>query len=104
MTGTKAKWVGRVREWKDSGLTAKAYASGKDFKASTLTYWASLLRRKPVADAEGASPIRMVRVVAAPAARAETLVVKVGEAQVVVGAGFDGGLLREVVAALGGGR
>ena len=109
MTDTKAKWTERVREWKASGRTAKEFASGKDFKPSTLTYWASLLRRKPGIDVEQTTSVprvRMVRVVSAatPPAPGETLVVNVGAAQVVVRAGFDGELLRNVVLALGGGR
>jgi hypothetical protein len=105
MTANETKWSERVREWKASGQTAKEFASGKDFKASTLTFWGSQLRRKPAAaEVEGAKPVRMVRVVTAPTARAETLIVQVGEAQVIVATGFDGALLRAVVAALGGGR
>ena len=44
MTETETKWSERVREWKSSGRTAKEFAEGRDFKASTLVYWASCLR------------------------------------------------------------
>jgi hypothetical protein len=43
----------------------------------------------------------MVRVVRTPARPEESIVVMVGSARVAVGAGFDGGLLRQVVKALG---
>jgi hypothetical protein len=45
MTETETKWSERVREWKASGQTAKAFALGREFKPSTLTYWAFRLRR-----------------------------------------------------------
>ncbi|OGQ80198.1 MAG: hypothetical protein A2289_13345 [Deltaproteobacteria bacterium RIFOXYA12_FULL_58_15] len=40
-----ADWTKRVERWKDSGLTAKEFAAEMGFKASTLTYWSSKLRR-----------------------------------------------------------
>jgi hypothetical protein len=114
MTETETKWSERVREWKASGRTASEFAEGRDFKASTLAYWASRLRRVRA----GATPrrerrprVRMARVVRtaarpeASAARPEdSIVVTVGTARVAVRAGFDEALLRQVVKALGGER
>jgi hypothetical protein len=45
MTETETKWSERVKEWKASGQTAKAFAHGRDFKPSTLTYWAHRVRQ-----------------------------------------------------------
>jgi hypothetical protein len=110
MTDTETKWTERVRAWRASGRTAREFAEGQEFKPSTLTYWASQLRRSAETAGDGAvkrvARVRMVRVVgkAAATAREETLVVAVGAARIVVRAGFDGGLLREVVEALGGCR
>ncbi|MGO9837357.1 MAG: IS66 family insertion sequence element accessory protein TnpA [Polyangiaceae bacterium] len=110
MTETETKWTERVRAWRASGRTAREFAAGQEFKPSTLTYWASQLRRS--ASAEGgvagkrAPRLRMVQVVgtAAMAPREDTLVVAVGTARIVVRAGFDRALLRDVVEALGGTR
>ena len=105
MTGTESKWAERVREWKASGRTAKAFAEGRDFKASTLVYWASCLRRGRVGAArpQKRQPrVRMVRVLARAKPASGSLTVCVGTAQVEVRSGFDRILLRELVDALGG--
>ena len=107
MTGTESKWAERVREWKASGRTAKAFAEGRDFKASTLVYWASCLRRGRVGAArphKRQPRVRMVRLVAAAKPASGSLTVRVGTAQVEVRSGFDRVLLRELVDALGGPR
>ncbi len=106
MTETEAKWSERVREWKASGRTAKEYAEGREFKASTLVYWASCLRTgiggAPRAKRE--PRVRMVRVVPSTVRVDDTIVVAIGAARVVVRAGFDAALLRQVVRALGDGQ
>lgn len=106
MTATESKWAERVREWKASGQTAKGFAEGREFKSSTLVYWASCLRR----GSAGAAPpekrqprVRMVRVVPVCSSPDDSIVVAVGAARVAVRSGFDAGLLRQVVEALGGG-
>ena len=107
MTETEAKWSERVREWKASGRTAKEFAEGRDFKASTMVYWASCLRT----GAGGARRttkreprVRMVRVLRSSPRAEDAIVVAVGAARVAVRAGFDPALLREVVRALGDAR
>jgi hypothetical protein len=107
MTETEAKWSERVREWKASGQTAKEFAAGREFKPSTLVYWASCLRT----GASGAGRpkkrerrVRMARVVRVDGAGDGAIVVAVGAARVAVRAGFDPVLLRQVVMALGEGR
>jgi hypothetical protein len=107
MTETQTKWSERVREWKSSGRTAKEFAEGRDFKASTLVYWASCLRT-----GNGGAPrrkkrephVRMVRVVPSAVRTDDPIVVAIGAARVAVRAGFDPALLRQVVTALGDGR
>jgi hypothetical protein len=104
MTETEKKWSERVEEWKASGRTAKAFAEGRDFKASTLVYWASCLRRGPgkaTPPRERRPRVRMVRVVRRPRRPEDSIVVTVGPACVAVRAGFDEALLRRVVKALG---
>jgi transposase len=105
MTETEKKWSERVRDWRASGRSAAAYAEGREFKGSTLRFWASNLRRVVSAETaqSGATPrVRMLRVVPRSAPTEGTIEVIVGGASVVVRGGFDGGLLRQVVAALGG--
>jgi hypothetical protein len=104
MTETQTKWVERVREWKASGRTAKEFAEGREFKASTLVYWASCLRRVS-GDTQprkrAARRVRMVRVVAGGPRAVDAIVVAVGGARVTVRPGFDPELLKQVVRALG---
>jgi hypothetical protein len=106
MTETETKWSERVREWKASGQTAKEFAASRDFKPSTLVYWASCLRtgasgsgRRKKLELERRVPMARVVRVAAPADGA--IFVTVGAARVAVRAGFDPVLLRQVVLALG---
>jgi hypothetical protein len=104
MTATEAKWSERVREWKASGRTAKEFAEGREFKASTLVYWASCLRTGigGAPRAKKRDPgVRMVRVVPVSARADDAIVVVVGRARVTVRAGFDPALLRQVVQTLG---
>lgn len=118
MTTTEAKWTDRVREWRESGKSAEAFAEGRQFEASTLRYWASRLKRSApttTPDSAPAAPkptVTMARVVrrrrgrpaVAGAAVPTELAIAIGDARIVVGHGFDAELLRAVVAALGGGR
>ena len=115
MIATEAKWKDRVTAWRASGKTADAFAADGDFEASTLRYWASRLKSRkaepPIAGAPPKSTVAMARVVrrhdhaaSAVARRREDdeLVVVIGTARIALSRGFDPGLLREVVAALGG--
>ena len=107
MTETETKWSERVREWKSSGRTAKEFAEGRDFKASTLVYWASCLRKGIGGAArtkEREPHVRMVRVVPTTVRVEDTIVVAIGAARVAVRTGFDPALLRQVVRALGDAR
>jgi hypothetical protein len=109
VTETESKWAERVGQWRVSGKTAREFAAGQGFEASTLRYWASQLNRrrpgKPIAlsaPAAVVARVRMVRVRRKPrAASAEAMVVWIGAACIELRAGFDRGLLREVVDALG---
>jgi len=120
---TEAKWVDRVREWRESGLSAEDFARSRGFKASTLCWAASLLRQaassavptrasagqgrsRPRAARRTASPTeppRFLPVRARAAGTAATeMVIEVGAARVRVLRGFDVSLLGEVVRALAG--
>jgi hypothetical protein len=103
MTEAEKTWTERVAEWRASGRPAPEFVQGRGYAASTLRYWATRLQRL----AEGrpwpsSSRVRMARVKVTKASSAP-LVVAVGAARIEVRPGFDGALLREVIAAIGGG-
>ncbi len=128
-TGTREKWAERIREWRASGLSAKQFASGKDYGASGLR-WAVLQlegRKKRGARvgsdsqprsahgqrrADSASSAPLVRAPRFMPVRVQRLepvvtemVVEVGGARIGVSRGVDIALLGDVVRALqGGGR
>ena len=64
---TEARWVERIREWRASGLSAKDFAMAKGYKASTLSWAASLLQRA----SESSPPTVPVAGEVHPRARAE---------------------------------
>lgn len=113
MTDTEAKWKDRVQAWRSSGKTAEAFVADEDFEASTLRYWASRLKGELKASgaavSSAPSQVAMARVIrrrrsratASPSSASELELV-VGGARITVGRGFDAGLLREIVLALGG--
>ena len=107
MTATERKWAERVQEWKASGTTADEYARDRGFTVSTLRWWSSRLGRGGVGRPTRSEPkadVRLVRVVRASESAGHSMTVRVGAAVVEVREGFDHGLLREVVAALGSAR
>ena len=109
MTATERKWAERVQEWRASGASADDFARGRGFESSTLRWWSSRLRRGAVSGAAGSvakADVRLVRVVRASPSEASSrsMTVRVGSAVVEVREGFDHGLLREIVAALGSAR
>jgi len=99
MTTRERTWVERVRAWRDSGVSAREFSSGRGFSSSGLYKWARHLKGSEIA-AELTTPrVRMVRVdrvASVPAA----LVVEVGTARVVVPAGFDAATVEVVLRAL----
>lgn len=114
---TREKWAERVREWRESGLTAEAFAEGKDYEASSLRWADSQLKgqkppgspprrrsgeRSSAAKTGPAPRFLPVRVGRSPAA-APDVVVEVGGARIRVGRGADLALVGDVVRALQGG-
>lgn len=108
MTQTESKWAERIQEWKSSGQSAEDFARGREFKASTLRWWAGRFGRGAIGEAARAKApaakgsVRIARVVSSK--KADTLTVRVGGAHIEVRTGFDHGLLRELVAVLTGGQ
>jgi hypothetical protein len=116
MTKTDAKWLERIRQWKESGKSAEEFAEGQPFKATTLKWRDAEQRRaarggarygKAAADV---GAIRFARVVpvprpsATPAAPIAGLTLEVAGARISLSRGFDAELLVEVVRALGTSR
>ena len=111
-------WGELVAAWAKSGRTASSFAADHGIAESSLRWWKTELARRARKEAPRRSPgprrmpavalARVVRegeVVNPPGESAPGAVsVVVGGARVVVEAGFDGKLLREVVEALGGPR
>lgn len=118
---TEAKWVERVREWRASGISAEEFAASRGFKASTLSWAASLLRGvtpSPTATAASTEPEpqlqrkrksasrrkapRFLPVRTRATATTTEMVVEIGAVRIRVSRGFDASLLGDLVRALGG--
>ncbi len=106
MKTTAAVWSERVRAWRASGLSAMDFARPEGYRPTTLSWWASELKRRERVKASAPLKVAMarVRVVRVRPEGDETLSVVVGAARIAVRRGFDAELLREVVAALGAAR
>jgi hypothetical protein len=124
---TRAKWVIRIREWRESGLSVEDFTAGKDYAAASLRWAVSQVVAENAAGptpapasappkalrgrraAKGSAvptplaprfvPVRMRRVEPIGA----EVVVEVGGARIRVTRGVDVSLLGEVVRALQGG-
>jgi transposase len=115
---TRQEWAKRVERWRDSGLTAKAFAAEIDVPATSLSYWKWKLRAeqtqtdaseedvaKPKRGPRSAPTPRFLELVAKPpAVGAATMLEVVFDSGVVVRVPplFDETTLRRVIALLGG--
>ena len=104
MTKTEAKWASRVQSWRESRRSAEAFVEGQGYKATTLRWYASRLRQSTTPKREHARAEPTGAVVLARVVRVGTaaIAVTIGGARLEVTAGFDPGLLRALVACLGG--
>jgi transposase-like protein len=113
---TRELWWKRVERWKDSGLSAREFASEMGINAQTLSYWRWRLGKKAAKAPEKRKATAFVEVVAEPAAELATRVVERGqreehpepleivlrdELRIRVPVHFDADALRRVVATLG---
>jgi len=124
---THAKWAERIREWRESGLSAEDFTAGKDYEASSLRWAVSQLgaekaprptttpapqkasRSRHAAERSVPPTPRAPRFVPVRMRRADPvgaeMIVEVGGARIRVTRGVDVALLGDVVRALqGGGR
>jgi hypothetical protein len=120
-TATEQKWAERVQAWRESGLTAREFSTGRDFSAGGLRHWAYRLKRGGTAASAASTPattprrkvpqgVRVARVERISAPTSATLMVEIGPARLHVPARVDRPTLRATIAALveattrGGGR
>lgn len=94
----KEQWRERIRDYRDSGLTMRAWCAARGFTFNQLKYWLRKLSSEP----QNQTTTTWVTVVptAKPSSTAATLVVRVGGASIDIHPGFDPSLLGEVVQAL----
>ena len=94
---TRAEWTGLVEEAQTSDLTQKAFAQQRGLSPTTLSWWASRLRR----EAREQTALVAVDVVEdAPTGTVDFRVELASGRTVVVPAAFDAGALQRLVAAL----
>ena len=103
MTPTEQKWIGRVSGWRTSGLSAPAFAAGKEFTAGGLRHWAHVLKKRGLAGGAAPALVRVARVDRSPGeGSSSSLTIEIGAARVRVPSGFDEATVRAVVDALVG--
>lgn len=105
-------WAELVAGWESSGRSAVEFASEHGIAEATLRWWKTELarrarkeeRRRPPRPGPSAGGVPLAKVVRQHTDSAVTsrVAVLVGAARIIVEAGFDEQLLREVVRALGG--
>lgn len=88
-------WEKRVAAWRASGDSATEFAARGGYAASTLRNWASRLARRRKGLVRVVREERLV-----PTHAAAPIEIRVGEARVIVLAGFDAGTLRAVLEVL----
>jgi len=95
------KWRPVVREQEQSGLSARAFCEKHGHVTHKFNYWKDKIRRTRAEPrfAQIVSKKALEPGLSNPSAR---IVVAVGKARVEVHEGFDRGLLRQVLAVLGG--
>lgn len=106
---SREEWAKRVERWKDSGLTAKEFASELGINAGTLQQWKYQFEgerrgtRKAGTrggDKRAGAGVRFVELATPVTSPGASLEVHVGSYRVVVPAGFDAAALKQVLAVL----
>ncbi|MNI56111.1 hypothetical protein D3C73_1110990 [compost metagenome] len=98
-TNLQELWTERIRAYQASGQTMKAWCTEHNLTLHQLKYWLYKAQRQE--QTVSATTFRPVAVASPSGTRAmEGLQVQVGVARINVRAGFEPGLLRDVVAAL----
>jgi hypothetical protein len=95
-TEREVMWSERIAAQAASGLSGRAWCAREDVNYWSFMQW----RRRLGGEASGERPLRLVRVWPAET-DASAVRIRIGAALIEVGAGFDPGVLRRVVEALG---
>ena len=94
-------WIERVRQWRESGQTAKEFAAEVGIKHNTLTHWAwSLKKQEQEAQRSADADVSFVEVQAGPADGGPLEVVLAGHRRILVPNEFDRDALVRLVGAL----
>jgi hypothetical protein len=93
----RQQWATRVTEFRASGLTLKAWCAAHNCTVDQMKYW---LYKSKRTSASSASATRFIPITVADDVKEHSLVIRVGQAQIELHAGFDPNLLREIVHAL----
>lgn len=98
-TGREA-WRKRVQRWRDSGLTAREFATETGLNANTLQWWSSRLAREGVRKAPATNRAwpKFIEVKGPAHSGGATLELVVSDTVVRVPVGFDEATLRRVLA------
>jgi hypothetical protein len=95
-------WAGLVREWRESGLSATAFAARRRIRPGTLQWWAYELKRAASPTLKPLEFIEVSREAVAPDQRFE---VHLGNGRrVTVPAAFDADALGRLLAVVEGSR
>lgn len=89
------KSAGHVRAWRASGLSAAAYAAERGIPATSLRYWARMLK-----DTAAEPEVRLARVVTPGTTSDEPVLIEAHGMRIAVRRGFDRDVLRDVLAIL----
>ena len=89
---SQKEWERRIRRWRKSGLTSKAFAAREGLNPNTLLWWSSRLQTQPTFVEVTAEPL--------PLAGTELEVVLSNGRTIRVPSSFDGAHLERLVAAL----
>ena len=96
------QWRERIRAYRESGLTMRAWCAAQGIPFNQLKYWL----RKLSPGTRKSPTTTWVTVTPTPPSSAETspLVVRIGSASIDIRPGFDASLLTQVVRVLEAGR
>lgn len=94
------EWENRIAQYRDSGESVKQWCAANNVKEDRLWYW--LRRYKTNKNTSLIQPNQWlpVEVCDHPPIEQDSLIIRVGEAQIEVKAGFDPALLSKVVRVL----
>ena len=85
---SRAAWTKLVREWRESGVTARQFAKRRQIRPKTLLWWSSKLRREEAAPI--VRPLEFIEVAATRDGSAERFEVHLPNGRwIVVPPGFD---------------